>query len=380
MIYTIMNSRDWKLSFSSLLILTSFLIGCVDIEGPVREPAGPKDILSRVDVGVSSVYMESGTTFKLDFAAISMSGDTIPINEDSIQWSSADGSTVSIRNDGLITGLKESDGGVRLISKLTYRYVTRSDTIQVFVTDEKIDADRLKLVYLDSGRSDMNPFYGRNRVRVDLYRGDSVIVQGSTLPVEIEKPSTLTLNPTGGISKEPVYTISTGSQIGKFWIKSSVNLYGITLKDSLEYTGLHMGYGTGLTLRQADSNSFNTPTNLDTIPLRIYQPCTFVVLGNVSNDSIDIVFSDSTAPSTDCEVKPIHGMVSLAASFPFIYGVPAIFTAPGIIGGNVVGLPPNTFISRQSRTVGVISYRIRNSRTKQYYPYLTSHLKQVAQD
>ncbi len=366
-----MNTMKLFYALSYIAIPVFTCVACVDIEGPVVEPLGPSNILSRVTLNTSAVMMAEGDSHKVQLTMYAMNGESIPYDPDSVRWSSSESKIVKISSDGTIHGLKVSDGAIQVTATYRHKYVTRSDTINVYVTNETIDADAVKLIAIDSNRSDNFAVYGAPRVRVDLYRGNTLVQKGSIVPIEIDLPAKATMNPIGGPSREPVYLISPGPMIGKFWIRTSVNLYGNPVNDSIEFIGLYSSLLSYMVVDPLPADQLSQPTVLDTLPLRLYQPCAFVQIRNGFNDTLDFVFSDSAVSSSSCAEAPPHRWLTdfINVIFNTVQGQ--------FIGGNVTSMPPNSIATRQSNTEGVITWYIRNSRTKEPLPFYRGHYKQL---
>ncbi len=352
-------------------LLMIMCLACVDIEGPEMETLGPGQILSRVEFPTSAVMIAKGDSHRIDLGIYAMNRESIPYNPDSIRWSSAEATVVKVTEAGVLYGLKVSDGPVLVTATYRHKYVTMTDSLSVYVTDEAIDANRIRLVSLDSSRIDYVAMYGYPRVRIDLFKGDTLVEKGALLPIAVDAPADATIDYTGGPDQEPVYRIrNTKSLIGKFWIRTSINMYGIVVKDSIEFTGLYSSY---VPPGQFPSNLLpdgqaQIPTNLDTIPLRLYQPCAYVFLSNTSTDTVDVVFSDSLASPSGCAESTLHPLLS------FSWGTDILGQ---FIGGHFITMPPNSIATRQSNTLGIIIYTIRKSSTKEVLPFFTGHYKQL---
>lgn len=350
-----------------LLMITC--LACVDIEGPEMEPLGPGQILSRVEFPTSTVMMVKGDSHRIDLGIYAMNRESIPYNPDSIRWSSAEATVVKVTEAGVLYGLQVSDGPVLVTATYRHKYVTMTDSLSVYVTDGTVDVNKIRLVSLDSSKIDYYAMYGYPRVRVDLFNGDTLVERGAVLPIAVDAPADATIDYTGGPNQEPVYRIrNTKSFIGKFWVRTSVNIYGNVVKDSLEFTGLYGSYIPGPNISDLPEGQAQISTNLDTIPLRLYQPCAYVFLSNTSTDTIDFVFSDSLASPTGCAESTLHPMLS------FSFGSEILGQ---FIGGNFIAMPPKSVATRQSNTVGIITYSVRKSSTKEIIPFFIGHYKQL---
>lgn len=335
---------------------------CVDLEGPVIEDLGPQNTLSQFQMNSSAIMIAKGDSIVIGYNLVSVSGDQIEIDPGNATWTSSDAIVASVNPDGTVLGKTVSAAPVSIIGKYRHNYVTRYDTVMIYVTEGRVDANQLQLVALDSQRVGAVFSYTPPRVRVDLYKNGHLVQKGATFPIFVTSPATGTLEHTGGPDREPIYRIRNDKNlIGKFWVKSSLNLYGNEVGDSLEFTGL---YGSSVTPFATYLNSPSTQVPiLDTIPVLYFQKCATVNIMNQSvTDTIDILFSDSTASSDGCEPGP---------SLNFGFNDLGVF-----VGGNVLSIPPRSTAVRKSNTIGRIVYFARYSRTRAPVPWFLFHIEQ----
>lgn len=363
-----MTSSKIVISAIALALTT----GCMDTRGPEMQPLKPQDVLAEVRIRSNAIMIAKGDSHKIAFDLIAMDGSAIPIDTDRVRWASGEQRMVSVRPDGVIEGLGITDLEAPVLVALEYehKYVTKHDTVSVHVTEGRIDADAIRLISLDSNRIGSIPFPvgAIPRIRVDLFKDDILVTKGASIPIQVDEPAVATLNLSGGPQGEPVYFIENPKNlIGKFWIRSSLNLYGNEVNDSLSFTGLYQSLIVPFAGVEAVADDFNGPIPLlDTIPLNHFQTCGVLVIMNVSPNTIDVVFSDSTASSDGCESRAVGFYPSLGLPFQH-----------EIIGGNVLNLAPFSAVIRRSNTIGVISYTVRNSLTKQTIPWFINHFRQI---
>lgn len=355
------------MNFNSLFKSSLLLVlgaACVDVEGPVLERLGEGDILSELRIRSSGIMIEKGDSHQIMFDLIAVNNDTIPIDPTLVKWTTAESQILPVSSSGMIRGLAVSAVPINVIVEYEHKYVTRYDTVSVYVTDGRLDVNSIKLVALDSTRIGAFAF-PLPRVRVDLFKDGSLVKKGALIPVQIDKPAKITPDPTGGPDREPVYRMDNSANlIGRFWIRSSLNLYGNEVSDSLKLTGL---YGS-LILPFVNIN--NIPLQvpvLDTVPLNRYQVCApYMILNLTYTDTVDVLFSDSTASSSGCDLGP-----------PSPWAGAGFTDFGGFVGGNVLRIPPRHAASRKSRTVGIISYKVRKHGTQEIIPWLTHHIQQI---
>lgn len=363
-----------KIIFNAYMKVASILIflitaSCVDIKGPNVGNVPPEDLLATARLKSSAVMITKGDSHKLQLDLISMSGDTIPLEPENAVWTSSDARVVSVNTNGTIYGVAISASAIRVIVSYNHGYVTKLDTVSVYVTADRIDANQIKLISLDSNRTGGLGAFGMPRVRVDLYKNDTLVQKGSLIPIQVDAPATAVVALTDGPNGEPVYRIKNDKlKLGKLWVRGSLNLYGNEVNDSIEFTGL------GDDMIPLSIYEFPDPdieTLLDTVIVREYQVCGVLMILNYSQTyNVDILFSDSTSAEPPCDVGDGAGAYG---SFYEMSG----YTNMGVFtSGNIVNLAPSSFAVRKTRTSGVITYTTRRSGTNQIIPFLKGHYKQ----
>lgn len=342
-------------------------LACVDLQGPEMGAVPENDVLAAIRIRSEAIMIAQGDSHRIAFDIISMARDSIPLDPQKIRWTTEEALVVSVTEDGVVYGRSASDGPVRIHVSYEHNFVTRYDSVSVYVTDTVIDANELKLIALDSTRIG----YGATfipRVRVDLYKSGAVVEKGAIIPIRVDEPAKGDIDLTGGPDGEPVYRINNdGNLIGKFWVRASLNLYGNEIADSVQFTGLYGALVSPFVFIQDPYTGQDTsPALLDTIPLKQFQTCTIMTFINTASHPVDILFSDSTASSTGCEA----GDLSFLDIFPWpSYGT--------FIGGNIMNMPPFSLAVRKSNTEDVIVWKVRNSNTAQIIPYFIGHIKQI---
>lgn len=357
--------RLWKCS-----ILIAAVSGCVDVGGPEMPPLASNDILAEISVRSRAIMIAQGDSHQIQFDLIAMNEGVIPYNIDNITWVSQDPLIVSVNEHGVLYGADITDDPVQVTVSYNHNYVTKFDTVSIYVTNGRIDANEIRLIAIDSTRVGGSGMFGNPRVRVDLYKNGSLVRKGALIPITVEEPAEAIVDGFGGPDREPVYRITNMRYlIGKFWVRSSLNLYGNEVNDSLSFTGLNNDFINPAIGIWPVADPLNPPvTVLDTMPLNLYQLCAMQMIMNLSMDAVDIVYSDSAASPTGCDPVPESQLDSMNLGFPR-YGQ--------FIGGNVLNMPPYSLAFRKSSTAGIVSYRVRKSATGEYLPTFTNHLKQA---
>lgn len=355
------NLIKWTFVFASI-------VACVDIEGPSRESMGPSDVLAQIKIRSEAIMIAKGDSHRIDFDLIAMNEDAIEYDKAHIKWSTLESQTVPITSDGVIYGREISRAPIRIIASYEHRNVTKLDTVSVYVTDGRIDANEIRFTSIDSNRIGAHPLTGYPRVRVDLYKDGLLVEKGSLIPIQVDPPVTVTADPTGGPDAEPVYRVNNDRLlIGNFLVRASLNLYGNVVTDSLSFTGLYGSMVAPIIVVGDLPEGYNAPLPLlDTIPMRTAQLCSNQFILNMGTVEFDVLFSDSTESSTSCGALPA--------------GASGLLGFPGygeFIGGNVLRIPPGKAAIRKSRTDGVISYSVRYSSTQEIIPWFIGRRKQI---
>lgn len=345
---------------------------CVDIEGPGIPAYPTSDILAKFDVRSSAVMIAEGDSLQIAFDLIAMNGGSIPYDPTKIEWRSMEAQKVWVTGTGMLYGMELTDGPIEVIAKYTHNHVTKYDTIGVYVTDGVIDANELKLIALDSTTVGAGGLIsGHTRIRIDLYKNGQLVKLGAQIPLMVDKPADAELIIGGGDNGETVYAITNDRNLlGHFWVKSSLNLYGNEVKDSISFVGTHSSIVTAMAVvSTVDPERPDPPVLLDTIQAYQVGPCALHTIMNLSMVNIDIVYSDSTAAVNEC--GPTSPELLANMGFPF-HGE--------FIGGNVTNVPPFSIAFRKSRTLGVVSFYARESDSKKPLLMFANHFEQVRID
>lgn len=342
-----------------MLVGTVLIVqACVDIQGPAPQPLPTNQVISELQIGSSAAMIEVGDTVQLTVRAVAMDESEIAVDPSMIRWGSSDSSQVYVDSLGRVIGKVQSTIPVTISAAYRHVLTTKFDTVQVYVTENRINATSVRIVVLDSNRVGANPLFGYPRIRTDLYRGDTLVLVGAQIPISATQPVVLIGAPNGGPDGEPVYFVSNDkSRLGKFWITTSVNLYGNEVRDSIEFTGTYPIIAPAIQVVTGQAGGIQPDTLAPDEPIQNVAPCGIVVIFSLAMVPIDIVFSDSTASSVGCD--PIAPESLLGFGFP-VHG--------DFIGGNVMTMPPFSVAVRRSNTTGTISYYVRDAITKERLP------------
>lgn len=341
--------------FIGVAVSTS-LISCVDVEGPVPQPLTPSEVLADLKMSTFGAVMQLGDSLDLEATAFAMDGSEIPINDRrELSWFSSDRVRVRVDSMGRIYAQSASSEPVYIGVKWTLKGITEADSIPVTVTDTRYDLTSIKLVPLDSLRVG-NGFTSPN-IRIDGYAGNDIAVEGAILPLFASAPVTITR-----LSGANYFTVSNlKSHIGKFVVRVGGNVYGKEMSDSIEMTGIYpANSGTNINMMAWEANPNPDAGWVIEDHIGYFQPCAAFLLGAVTTHRpIEVVFSDSaTSTQHDCELTDTAIVNNLGLPF-----------GKEVSGGNLE-IPANTFgiFIRKSRTLGEVSWFARYADTKEIIP------------
>lgn len=350
-----------KIAKDICFVLFCAVNACIDIEGPVPEAIDPGDAFAHFSFTSNALYIKQSTTLPLSLNAYATDGSPITMNPQRIRWYSQDSVRIYVDSLGRVTADSIIPHPVTVTAEYSHSTTTRRAEILVFVTANQTPAQTLKMIALDSTRvGGGGPEASLPRIRLDLYDGDNLILAGADLPVDVPKPYVARYVRDGGPNKEPVYTIANGgSGVNKFWVTSSVNLYGTEVRDSLEFTGLYPFKVAEVVFSETvtgDIVADNVGVDLD----YRQQPCAIVRMWNLTSKPLDLLFSDSAATAMECDPLP-----DSVLKYYSIAGVP--FSAS--VGNNLLAVPPFSISIRRSKTIGQISWRLRDPDTNELSPF-----------
>lgn len=346
---------------AGLFIVAIVLIasGCMNDKEPTAPVIDASNAFASLNFTTNVAYVQQGDTLPLSLIATAIDGSTIPINTDSIHWVSADSSLVHVDTLGRIIGRGLTQLPVEVVARYTHAFTTRTDTINVYVTLDGFRATQVKITVLDSTRVGADADANSPRLRVDLIDDNGEVRNPDALPIFKPESIFLTYSPIGGPLGEPVYFVkSIGTYFGRFWIKASFNLYGVEVRDSVEFTGLHRYKLVTITAIEAPDGTISA-SGMDSTGRITVQSCGRVGFLLVLSRPVDVVFSDSLAPSDGCD--PLSESALSDISY---YG--EVYKGDSI-GGNLLNLQPvgYSFYYRRSNTKGQISWYIRDAITKE---------------
>lgn len=335
------------------------LTACSSLEGPERElHIDRSQVIAEIKSVSRLVMIKKDDTLQLNFSAVAVNDAIVSVNPENLSWYSQDPLKVSVDSTGRIVGKSVSSTPTKII--LTYRTEesVAADTVVVVVTSDSYDEATIKLVQLDSnivGGSEISAFVGlaNPRVRVDIVKGNAIIVKGLETPLSVRKPMKLDFVINGGPDSEPVYRIVNPLVfIGPFWVKVSVNLYGNIVADSLMFIGQYQPTANFVNYITQDEFGNVISRILDPLDLEPQlQPCGVFIVFNFTSKPVDIVFSDSAEAVFDCDSLPAP-----------LFGLNST-------GENLLSIPPFGRGNRRISSLGMVSYYARDAVTKERLPY-----------
>lgn len=356
-----------------LCVCTLFGAACVDIQGPQLSSISSNEVLSEVSVGSDIVVMMLGDSLKLTAIASAVDGSRIDVNVDNLTWISEDPSQVQVDSDGTLTAKVVTVTPVNVTVSYQHGPVTMVGTVSVEVTETKLEVTSLKLVSLDSNRVGALALLGSPRLRIELYNGGDLVVKGAKLAVRAKHPVKVNFVAKRSPEGEGVYIVNNdGGLLGSFWVRSSANLYGTIVSDSVEFLGVYPAALSSMSIAFQTVISDIVPWG-EVIPFvhgyggnRIsLQPCALIVMQNIDflgRQAADLVFSDSASKGDNCDPIEVsvlrEGLKSIGLSSPVTLAT----------GGNLYGFPAMSIGVRRSSNTGTVEVYARNSATKQRYP------------
>lgn len=354
-----------------IYIITVYLVvgvilgisGCTDIKGPTVPTIDDSDAFASLSFTTKVAYIQKGDTLPLRLIATAADGSSIPVNINSVSWSSSDSSLVHVDSLGRIVARGVTLLPVDIVAVYRHSFTTRTDTVQVYVTFDEFQAATVRMIAIDSARVGTGALYTGTfpRLKVELRDGNGDLLNIGKLPLSKPGSISTTYNQTAGPSGEPVYLInSSGRVFGKFWIKASFNFYGVEVRDSVEFTGTHR-YGLPLHKVVESSDgvfSFDGPDGAGRLSI---QPCGVISFALEIFRAVDIVFSDSASSSGGCEPLSEAGLGTV-----IYYG--DIYKGD-FIGGNLLNIQPGlSWYFRRSNSKGELNWYVRDATTKEPIP------------
>ena len=323
--------------------------GCVDPSAPERIPTPLEHIPTQLMVSPDAIVLALGDSLLLQASAISLSGDSLPIGDTPVTWSSDDIRTVSVDARGMIKAhqVMSPDLLVQITARWTFNGATQQATATVNVTPTRQPIAGIRIVPKDSLRTSWSPgslvVTWLTVVAVDA-NGDSVTtlrapVRGhDTLPSSQIIP--LYLGRAGVLTGGAPYGIQS-KVIGDYWIYTHATVYGVFVQDSARFTGL---YAYDAQIPIVTDSATNIVVSRFANQDVVVQPCGEVKFQNQSGTPADIVFDDPEK-ATGC--------------------------TPSDQTGNIENLGAGQTGGRKFRAPGRVKWTFRNRETGQLIPHVS---------
>ncbi len=349
-----------KMAYKYLVtgVVASVLFACSDIKSPSADPLEYSEILFKLRFGSKGVMVVTGDTFTIKATATFADSSQKIVDPSHITWRSVDAARVRVDESGKITAGPVASSPTNIIATYTYKDVTKADTIPIYVTATRLNANEAKIILLDSTKVGALATNATARLRVDLFRDGEIVQKGVALPLTVPDGIRMRSVPISGSPGQFEYfVINEKSILGDFYIHASLNLYGTEVKDSVQFTGIYPAGGLLITMaRNADGDIIFGEELSPNDPIRYLQPCAVVkFLVVTQGPPMDLVFSDSLpGPEKTCDVL-LDSELNPGGS-PL--GANQVF-------GNVINIRTGAVtVVRRSSTIGEVSYYARDAVTK----------------
>ncbi len=343
---------------SGLMIMG--LSGCSDIKAPDPIRLPPNELIYKLRFTTRAVMIQSYDTITLKTIATFADGSQTAVNSKEIVWRSVDPGLVSVDSNGKIRTFASTTGSINIIASYTDNGITKADTIPIYISQAKLEANEIKIEILDSTTVGALAINGTPKIRVDLYQDGVVSKEGAQVPVTVPPGIVVTQIPATGYP-DVFWSVILNNKgiLGKFYIHASLNLYGNEVRDSIEFTGVYSGSLLVPTFIQNMDGVVTAAGLKPGDPMKYVQPCAivkFLMLLPLITKPVDLVFSDSL-PSGDrtCEEIP---NADLKPGGTLVRANQIWGNATGITGPGVV------MVVRRSPTIGQITYYLRDAITK----------------
>lgn len=315
------------------------LLGCADPSGPLPPNLPPSKVFTAISLNVDAVIVAVGDSLDLFPTAFSITGDTLPIEGNALEWGVSDGSILTVDQNGRVHMIKESGGDiVTSWVRWTSNGATRSDSAYILVTQTREPVARLQIRPQGDSVRISGDCCGVSIIAKSA-TGDSLgIIRAPLVGDPALKLSELLIlywGPWGvsiGLSQ---YTVA-GDRLGPFWLRTEALVYGTLLSDSIQMIGLYPPKSTVEFKTDPISTEITSVSDGHT---RFIQPCGTIQFWNRTSDTLEIVFDDPTKVSGCNPGDPTGDIPSLARNAMIERKVPS-----GTVGwsARIKGSPPSS--------------------------------------
>lgn len=336
--------------------------GCSDIKGPELVDLSQSELLYKFRFTTKAVMIANYDTLTLRTVAIFADSSRVTIDPIDISWRSTDNNVVYVDSIGKIRTLASTTAVTNIIAMYTVNGITKGDTISVYVTPTKMNANDIRIEVLDSTAVGALAVNGTPKIRVDLYNNGVLLQEGARVPLTVPlgiSASTVAVVGSPGVFWNMI--LNNKGILGKFYIHTSLNLYGNEVRDSVEFTGVYPAALNLPPIVQNMNGEVTAPALKPDSPMQYVQPCAvvkFLLALPLLTRPVDIVFSDST-PSDGKTCQEISDADIKSGSIPVrvnrVWG-----NATEILGQNIGFVT----VVRRSPTIGEVRFYLRDAITR----------------
>lgn len=305
----------------TLLALCGVLTGaCINIEGPENRSSPESELLKDITLASHSIIMSVGDSLKVSLQATTFDGTILQSNVLEMQWRSSSNENVQVDSLGVLRAIMAAKEPIVIIASAKYGPVTKADTMEVIVTNERLDISALRITLLDSSNVGYE-FSDLPRIMVDAYDQDSLIETGLRMNLSVPRaPIGIELREVNALGQSIFSIRNDSSFIGEFYILLNANVYGRPLRDSARMLGLYPA--SYITLIAWDNDLLNPFFQFSSDTFFV-QRCASLGFYNITPQVMDIIF-DSAASMSGCESS--DGDLNIYNLFPGGYEVRRVST------------------------------------------------------
>lgn len=342
--------------YKCAFILSALLVmaACVDKSAPTGPRLTPDEILQRIEVFPSAAVLAVGDSIQLGLKAYDLlDKEMSTAGEAPIVWTSSNDDIAVVDSNGIVHAHSPTTEFVSITGRWNHNGKADSAVTTAIVTPSRSSIAGLRIVPKDSARTASNDqllsapasWFAIVATDDNGQAGDKI-----RLPITIQPGLPITaviaiyVGALGSLLGGDDFFINT-TYIGDYYLYVSANVYGVDIKDSTKFTGLHRAAETfPITLDQATGSGLTSRNYNREI---IMQPCGHAKFHNQSQVPIAVEFSDPSKAS---------GCVT------------------GDLTGNIESIPPGRTIIRKFPQTGTIEWAVRDLNTGQLQPKATGKI------
>ncbi len=273
------------------------LTSCADPSGPLPPTLKPSQILTSISLNIESAIAAVGDSLDFQVKAVSLSGDTLPITGNSLEWGVSDASVMRIDQNGRAHMLKASGGNV--VSpwvRWTSNGITRTGAAYIVITQNRDPVtnleirpkgDSVRTALPETGICCGVSIIARNAT------GDSLGLIRAPLLGDQEGLTISYFGPAGVTLGLGQYLVGT-RKVGPFWLYTEALVYGTMLRDSIQMMGLYP-LNAAVTIK-ADPTTAEI-SSVSNGYSKVIQPCGSILFINQLIQPVEIIFDDTSKVS-----------------------------------------------------------------------------------